>query len=120
MPELAEVARTLTDTAVAHLVSLAPLFVAGAVALIGGVASCVVWLCYAELREGRFHGLAIEARVNSDRFVGNHRCAIVNFERIKEFQPRPSDDDVVRLRWGAQLPMGRGYREEFQEQVGRL
>lgn len=58
MPEFAEIARTLTDTAVVHLAAIAPLFAGGAVALIGAVVSCVAWLCYAELRRGRSHWLA--------------------------------------------------------------
>jgi two-component system LytT family response regulator len=62
----------------------------------------------------------IETRLNSDRFVRIHRCAIVNLERIREFRPTPSGEYVVLLRCGAEIAMSRGYRERLQEQVGRL
>lgn len=49
MPEGVDVAHALTDAAVVHMSAIVPVIAGGAAALSCVVASCIVWLCYAEL-----------------------------------------------------------------------
>ncbi|MEP6574744.1 MAG: response regulator [Gemmatimonadota bacterium] len=53
------------------------------------------------------------------RFVRVHRSAIVNLDRIKELRALPSGDATVVLQSGATLTLSRGYRAQFEKQVGR-
>jgi hypothetical protein len=50
MPELAQVAHALTDTAVLYMSAMVPIVAGGAAALTGAVFLCVVRLCFVELR----------------------------------------------------------------------
>lgn len=50
MPDVADVARAMTDAAVANASAALPLVAGGAAALVGIVATCIAWLCHAELR----------------------------------------------------------------------
>ena len=53
------------------------------------------------------------------RFLRVHRSAIVNLDRIAELRPLPSGDCTLVLVTGATLTMSRGYREIFNQRVGR-
>jgi hypothetical protein len=55
MPDVADVAQTLTDAALVNMSAILPLAAGGAVALSVVVASCIAWLCYAESRARRTH-----------------------------------------------------------------
>ena len=66
MPEFAEAARIVTDSAIVHLAAIAPPFTGGAVVLFAAVASNVAWLCYAELRRRQSDGLAYRVPAKRD------------------------------------------------------
>jgi two-component system LytT family response regulator len=61
----------------------------------------------------------IEARLDPRRFVRIHRSAIINLERLKELQPLFHGDYTVILADGTQLTLSRGYKEKFQEKLGK-
>jgi two-component system LytT family response regulator len=63
---------------------------------------------------------ALEAKLDSNRFVRIHRSTIVNLERIQELQPWFHGDYVVILQDGRQLTLSRGYRQKMQELFGNL
>jgi two-component system LytT family response regulator len=61
----------------------------------------------------------MEARLDARRFVRIHRSRIVNTDRIKELQPWFNGEYVVVLHTGARLTLSRGYREKFQQRLGK-
>ncbi len=54
---------------------------------------------------------SLEDRLSPDQFQRISRSAIVNLDRIKEFQPMTKGEYVITLTNGKQLPMTRGIRE---------
>lgn len=57
---------------------------------------------------------ALEARLDSSRFLRVHRSTIVNVDRIKELQPWFRGDYLLVLQDGTQLTLSRTYREKLQ------
>jgi two-component system LytT family response regulator len=55
-----------------------------------------------------------EARLDPERFVRIHRCAIAAVDRIRELRPLPGGDAIARLDTGAELRVSRSYRERVQ------
>jgi two-component system, LytTR family, response regulator len=55
----------------------------------------------------------ISAKLDPERFVRIHRCAIVNTERIRELQPCDSGEFIAVLRDGKELSCSRGYRPQL-------
>jgi two-component system LytT family response regulator len=53
---------------------------------------------------------ALEAKLDPTQFVRVHRSAIVNVERIKELAPWSRGEQVLILRDGTQLTIGRAFR----------
>ncbi|MFN8670421.1 MAG: LytTR family DNA-binding domain-containing protein [Gemmatimonadaceae bacterium] len=58
---------------------------------------------------------ALLARLDPQRFVRTHRCAVVNIDAVVAFKTRPNGDYVVKLRTGITMPVSRGYRDAFLE-----
>jgi two-component system, LytTR family, response regulator len=63
---------------------------------------------------------AAEARLAAKKFLRVSRSALVNLERVKEWQPLFHGDSVVVLENGTRLTVSRGYREKFDGVVGQL
>lgn len=63
---------------------------------------------------------SLEARLDPSRFLRISRSAIVNVERIKEFQPMFHGDYVVILQNGTRLTLSRNYRDKLQHLMGKL
>ncbi len=61
----------------------------------------------------------LETRLDPTRFVRIHRSAIINIERLQELQPLFHGDYTVILRDGTKLTLSRGYKEKFQERLGK-
>lgn len=57
---------------------------------------------------------ALEARLDSSKFLRVHRSTIVNVDRIKELQPWFRGDYLLVLHDGTQLTLSRTYREKLQ------
>ncbi|MDQ2948652.1 MAG: LytTR family DNA-binding domain-containing protein [Acidobacteriota bacterium] len=57
---------------------------------------------------------ALEARLDSSKFLRVHRSTIVNVDRIKELQPWFRGDYLLVLQDGTQLTLSRTYREKLQ------
>lgn len=57
---------------------------------------------------------ALEARLDSSKFLRIHRSTIVNVDRIKELQPWFRGDYLLVLQNGTQLTLSRTYREKLQ------
>jgi two-component system LytT family response regulator len=62
---------------------------------------------------------AMEAKLDPNQFLRMHRSTIVNVDRIKELQPWFNGEYVVILRDGTQLRLSRGYRERFDQYLGK-
>jgi two-component system LytT family response regulator len=60
----------------------------------------------------------LQARLDPLRFLRIHRSAIVNVERVLEFQPLFHGDYVVLLRDGTQLTLSRTYRQNLSVLFG--
>ena len=56
---------------------------------------------------------ALESRLDPARFVRVHRSALVNLDRIRELRPLFHGEHVIILQSGAEIALGRQYREEF-------
>ncbi|MCD6050311.1 MAG: yehT 1 [Verrucomicrobia bacterium] len=54
---------------------------------------------------------SLEDRLSPNQFQRISRSAIVNLDRIKEFQPMAKGEYIITLTNGKQLPMTRGIRE---------
>ena len=61
----------------------------------------------------------LETRLDPSRFVRIHRSAIINIERLQELQPLFHGDYTVILNDGTKLTLSRGYKEKFQERLGK-
>jgi two-component system, LytTR family, response regulator len=59
--------------------------------------------------------VGLEAELPADRFMRVSRSAIVNLDRIKEFQPLFYGDYAVILQTGAKLTLSRNYRERLEK-----
>ena len=57
----------------------------------------------------------LEAQLPADKFMRVSRSAIVNLDRIKEFQPLFYGDYAVILEIGAKLTLGRNYRARLEK-----
>jgi two-component system, LytTR family, response regulator len=55
----------------------------------------------------------ISGKLDPERFVRIHRCAIVNVNRIRELQPCDSGEFIAVLRDGKELSCSRGYRPQL-------
>lgn len=62
---------------------------------------------------------AFDAKLDGSRFTRIHRSAIVNLERIVEFQQWFNGDLQVILQDGQQLRMSRTYRNRVQDLLGK-
>ena len=63
---------------------------------------------------------AAETRLASKKFLRISRSALVNLERVKEWQPLFHGDSVLILEDGARLTVSRVYREALDGLVARL
>jgi two-component system, LytTR family, response regulator len=61
-----------------------------------------------------------EERLASKKFLRISRSALVNLERVKEWQPFFHGDSVLTLEDGTRLTVTRAYREGFNRVVARL
>ena len=57
----------------------------------------------------------LEAQLPADKFMRISRSAIVNLDRIKEFQPLFYGDYAVILQTGAKLTLSRNYRDRLDK-----
>ncbi len=62
---------------------------------------------------------ALETQLDPARFVRVHRSALINLERVKEMKPSFHGDYVVVLESGAEITLGRNYREQVMARLGR-
>jgi two-component system LytT family response regulator len=63
---------------------------------------------------------AAEARLAARKFLRVSRSALVNLERIKEWQPLFHGDSVLVLKDGTRLTVSRVYREKLDQLVAQL
>src|SRR5439155_8083970 len=63
---------------------------------------------------------AAEARLAQRKFLRVSRSALVNLERIKEWQPLFHGDSVLVLKDGTRLTVSRVYREKLDQLVAQL
>jgi two-component system LytT family response regulator len=63
---------------------------------------------------------AAEARLSSKKFLRVSRSALVNLERIQEWQPLFHGDSVIILKDGTRLTVSRIYREKLDRLVDQL
>jgi two-component system LytT family response regulator len=61
----------------------------------------------------------LEARLDPSRFIRVHRSAIVNIDGVVEVRSDRNDRDVVVLRNGARVPLGRGRRAALEELLSK-
>jgi two-component system LytT family response regulator len=61
----------------------------------------------------------LESKLDPRHFVRIHRSTIVNVEQIEQLRSSLGGENTVVLRNGVKLTLSRGYRESFQERVGR-
>lgn len=61
---------------------------------------------------------ALDARLDSTRFVRVHRSLIVNIDRVLELEPLYRGEYVIWLRDGTRLLTGRTYRARVQQAFG--
>lgn len=59
----------------------------------------------------------IEKRLPKDQFIRSHRSHIVNLERISEIRNTESGGQVIKLRAGREVPVGRSYRDHVRERM---
>jgi len=60
----------------------------------------------------------LEQRLPARTFVRVHRSAIVNVERIREFQPWFQGDWIIVLADGTRVQTGKSYRQRVRELIG--
>jgi two-component system LytT family response regulator len=58
---------------------------------------------------------ALEPKLDPDQFVRIHRSAIVNLDRVKELQPWFRGEQVLALKDGTELTVGRAFRDRLQQ-----
>jgi two-component system LytT family response regulator len=63
---------------------------------------------------------AAESRLSAKKFLRVSRSALVNLERIQEWQPLFHGDSVLILKNGARLTVSRVYREKLDRLVAQL
>jgi two-component system LytT family response regulator len=63
---------------------------------------------------------AAEARLTAKKFLRVSRSALVNLERVKEWQPLFHGDSVVILENGTRLTVSRVYRERLDQLIAQL
>ena len=68
------------------------------------------------IRETMSH---LEAQLDRRRFVRVHRSAIVNIDAIAELRSLLHGDFAIRLRTGAEIPLGRSFRERLEAVLGK-
>jgi two-component system LytT family response regulator len=68
------------------------------------------------IRETMTH---LESQLDKRRFVRVHRSAIVNVDAIVEIRALFHGDYAIRLRTGAEIPLGRSYRDRLEAVFGR-
>ncbi|MEW6367579.1 MAG: LytTR family DNA-binding domain-containing protein [Acidobacteriota bacterium] len=56
----------------------------------------------------------LEPKLNPDQFVRIHRSTIVNLDRVKEMHPWFQGEQVVMLKDGKQLTVGRAFRDRLR------
>jgi two-component system LytT family response regulator len=56
----------------------------------------------------------LETKLDRKRFVRVHRCAIVNIDSIREIRSLFHGDHNILLRTGADIPLGRSYRDRLE------
>lgn len=61
----------------------------------------------------------LETQLDRRKFVRIHRSAIVNIDAIVEIRSLFHGDHSVLLRTGAEIPLGRAYRERLEGAFGR-
>ena len=80
---------------------------------------------YVRVHSGRESHLIRETMANLDqqldrrKFVRVHRSAIVNIDSIVEIRSLFHGDHSILLRTGAEIPLGRSYREKLEAVFGR-
>jgi two-component system LytT family response regulator len=62
---------------------------------------------------------SLESKLDARRFVRIHRSTFVNVEQIEQLRSSLGGESTVFLRNGVRLTLSRGYREGFQERVGK-
>ncbi len=60
---------------------------------------------------------ALEPKLDPDQFMRIHRSAIVNLDRVKELQPWARGEQILVLRDGTQLTVGRAFRERLRQSI---
>ena len=58
---------------------------------------------------------ALEPKLDPDQFVRIHRSAIVSLDRVKELQPWFRGEQVLTLKDGTELTVGRAFRNRLQQ-----
>ena len=61
----------------------------------------------------------LESKLDPDRFARIHRSAIVQLNRVAEWQPTSHGDAALVLRDGTRLAVSRTWRERLQRVLGR-
>jgi two-component system, LytTR family, response regulator len=62
---------------------------------------------------------SLESKLDPRHFVRIHRSTIVNVEQIEELRSSLGGESTVALRNGVALTLSRGYRENFQQRLGK-
>lgn len=63
---------------------------------------------------------ALEPRLDPAQFARIHRSSIVNLDRVREMQPLFRGEQVLILKDGTQLSVGRAYRAKLLQQIGNV
>jgi two-component system LytT family response regulator len=63
---------------------------------------------------------SLEPRLDPAEFVRIHRSSIVNLDRVREMQPLFRGEQVLILKDGTQLGVGRAYRAKLLQQIGNV
>lgn len=61
---------------------------------------------------------ALEPRLDPDQFIRIHRSSIVNIDRVRELQPWFRGEQMLVLKDGKQLTIGRAFRERLGKLTG--
>jgi two-component system, LytTR family, response regulator len=60
---------------------------------------------------------ALEPKLDPQQFVRIHRSAMVNLDHVREMQPWFRGEQVLVLRDGTRLSVGRAFREKFLQRA---
>jgi two-component system, LytTR family, response regulator len=63
---------------------------------------------------------ALEPKLDPEQFARIHRSAIVNLDRVRELQPLFRGENVLILKDGTQLSVGRAFRARLLQQIGSV